>query len=104
MVVQWGDGTIATEGDDAPLVYINASSYSPDEARTIAEGIRKVADQVDRWAGRFPELDKLVEARAALLEMYNKTRRVPDVRTDCLRGSLDSITDLIDAMKREAQQ
>ncbi|WP_217157572.1 hypothetical protein [[Mycobacterium] fortunisiensis] len=52
VVVQWGDGTIATEGADAPLVYIDSSHYQPAEARKIAEAILQVADQVEQWAGR----------------------------------------------------
>jgi hypothetical protein len=52
VVIQYGDGTIATKGDDAPLVYIGGDDYRPDEARAIAAAICRVADRVEAWAGR----------------------------------------------------
>ncbi|MED5815730.1 hypothetical protein VST63_25505 [Mycolicibacterium sp. 050232] len=102
VVVQWGDGTIATEGDDAPLVYINASCYQPDEAREIADAIRTVADQVDRWAGRSPELDRLVRMRALVMETYNALTVKSGDGADCLRATIDGFDDMIAAMRAAA--
>lgn len=52
VVTQYLDGTIANEGDDAPLVYIGCDDFLTDDARAIAKSIIAAADLADRWAGR----------------------------------------------------
>jgi hypothetical protein len=52
VVTQFADGTIGTEYDDAPLVYIGCDDFHPDDARAIAKSINAAADLADRWAGR----------------------------------------------------
>lgn len=51
VVFQYLDGHVATEGDEAPTVYIGAEDYRTDDARRIAQKIIEVADLADRWAG-----------------------------------------------------
>jgi hypothetical protein len=51
VVIQFDDGTIATDGADAPLVYIHGSDYLPEDARKIAEAIVRAANLADQWAG-----------------------------------------------------
>lgn len=52
VVVQYADGTVATEGDDAPLVYLGSDDFLPDDARAIAQTLVDAADLADKWAGR----------------------------------------------------
>lgn len=53
VVTQFSDGSIGTEGDDAPLVYIvGCEEFLPGDARAIAASIIRAADLADRWAGR----------------------------------------------------
>lgn len=99
VVVQWSDGTIATEDDDAPLVYIGADDYHPDDARVIAAAIVRVADQVDAWAGRSADVHpRLVAARAAVGEAYAAVKLLPGNAGDYTRAALDSLDDAIGAM------
>ncbi|WP_422748019.1 hypothetical protein ACN27E_07930 [Mycobacterium sp. WMMD1722] len=51
VAVQYEDGRIATEGGDAPLIYIGGSEYLPDEARKYADAIRAAVDIADHLAG-----------------------------------------------------
>lgn len=53
VVVQYEDGTIAdgdVDPDDAPLVHIASSDYSPTDARALAASILRAADLAEQWA------------------------------------------------------
>lgn len=52
VVTQFTDGSIGTEDDDAPLVYISCDEFLPDDARAVAASIIRAADLADQWAGR----------------------------------------------------
>lgn len=99
--VQYDDGSIVAEGDDAPLVYISCLEYSPDDARRIADGIRAVADQLDVWAGRpvDPRV-ALAEARQAVLRAYRAVVMLSGGADSYTRAALDSIDDAIEAVTR----
>ncbi len=94
VVIQHADGTIPAEGEDGPLVYLGSSDYRPDSARRIADNIRLVADQVDRWVGRTPSGHALLaDARAAVERAYLSVRTEAGNSGDYLRAALDCITD-----------
>ncbi|CAN5304061.1 hypothetical protein BH11ACT6_BH11ACT6_53520 [soil metagenome] len=49
VVVQFADGTIGIEGDDAPLVHFGQEVFSPAEARLLATEILRAADLAEEW-------------------------------------------------------
>src|SRR5690349_13229993 len=49
VVVQYADGRIATDGDDAPLVYCGGSDYSVTTARALGNALLAAADLADEW-------------------------------------------------------
>ncbi|BBZ04879.1 hypothetical protein MCHIJ_43160 [Mycolicibacterium chitae] len=51
VVTQFEDGTVATEGDDGPHVYLNDSGHTVADARRIAKAILAAADLAEQWAG-----------------------------------------------------
>jgi hypothetical protein len=53
VVTQLLDGTIETDGEDAPHIHIGSDHYyTPEAARELAAQICAAADLADRWAGR----------------------------------------------------
>ena len=94
VVIQYADGRIETEGDDAPLVYIGADHYATDKARWIAQKLLEVADLADRWAGTVPVVEaRLVQVRSVVESAYVALRTEPGNVGDYLRAALDSIAD-----------
>lgn len=62
VAVQYADGMIAAEGEDAPMVYIGHIEYKPATARRIATAILEAADLAERWTeygvSSSPEVDR----------------------------------------------
>ena len=52
VVTQFIDGSIGTEYDDAPLVYIGCEDFLPEDARAIAASIVAAADLADEWVAK----------------------------------------------------
>lgn len=57
VAVQYDDGSIATTGEDAPLVYIENTDYTPAAARAVAKALLCAADLADAWAGKHSVSD-----------------------------------------------
>lgn len=51
VVVQLDDGSIVSDGEDGPEVYVGTTSYTPDAAILVANAIIKAAFQAVRWSG-----------------------------------------------------
>ena len=51
VVVQYADGTIATESNNAPMVFLGGNGFHPDEARVMAGALLAAADLADQWSG-----------------------------------------------------
>lgn len=51
VVTQFLDGSIATIGDDAPLVYVGGDDYTPESARALGAAIIAAADLAEQWTG-----------------------------------------------------
>lgn len=49
--VQLLDGTLATDGTDAPSVFIGHDRYTPAATRELAGRLCAAADLADQWAG-----------------------------------------------------
>jgi hypothetical protein len=100
VVVQFADGRIASEGQDAPLIYINGDDYLPDDARAVATAIVAAADLADQWVGNAPSPQaQLAAAKTAVLAAYNAFRPAPGNAGDYLRAALDSIADAAEVLQ-----
>ncbi len=51
VVTQYQDGSIATDGEDHPEVYVGDTSYTPADAFLVANAIIKAVFQAVRWSG-----------------------------------------------------
>ena len=51
VVTQLADGTIITEGDDQPHIYLYGDNFTRDEVRALANALMATADILDIWAG-----------------------------------------------------
>ena len=50
VATQLADGTLCTDGDDAPHVYIDMDAYTPADARALAAALTAAANLADLWA------------------------------------------------------
>lgn len=90
VVIQYADGSIGTEGSDAPLVYIGASEYTPAVARSVADSIHGAADLIESWAGRSTvEIGALLTSARGAVD--RALQAVPGDASDRLRAALDCI-------------
>jgi hypothetical protein len=48
--VQWTDGSLCTEGPDAPSVYMDHEPLPTNEARALAAALNAAADLADQWS------------------------------------------------------
>ncbi|MGV0700828.1 hypothetical protein [Mycolicibacter sinensis] len=101
-VVQRHDGTIISEGDDSPVIFLNGDEMrSPADARALVEALTEAADLADQWTGKpgLSPIELMADAFSALRAARVALLSTAGDAADHLQIALDAVNDAAEVLR-----